>query len=144
MELKEVVSNFDEKLAEPIRDGAGVFSVGQKQLVCLARAILKKNKIIVLDEATANVDLETDSVIQETIKRKFSECTVVTVAHRLETVIDSDRIIVMDKGEVIEFDQPHKLLQKGGHFASMVEATGKERAALLREKAHAAYLTQHK
>ena len=112
--------------------------------MCLARAILKKNKIIVLDEATANVDLETDSVIQETIKRKFSECTVVTVAHRLETVIDSDRIIVMDKGEVIEFDQPHKLLQKGGHFASMVEATGKERAALLREKAHAAYLTKHK
>ena len=85
--------------------------MGEKQLMCVARAILGKKKILVLDEATANVDMETDRLIQETIKRKFSECTVITVAHRLDTVIGSDRILVMKGGEAVEFGHPHVLLQ---------------------------------
>ena len=110
--------------------------MGQKQLVCLARAILRRNKILVLDEATANVDMETDALIQETIKRKFSECTVLIVAHRLDTIIESERVLVLREGRVVEYDQPHKLLQmEGGHFAEMVAATGKEKSQILKEAA---------
>ena len=78
--------------------------------MCLARAILRKKKILVMDEATANVDMETDRLIQETIKREFSRCTVVTVAHRVDTIIKSDRIAVVSQGRVKEFDHPHVLL----------------------------------
>ena len=117
-----------------------VLSVGEKQLMCVARAILGKKKIVVMDEATANVDMETERVIEETMKRELSECTVVTVAHRLDTVIKSDRILVLSHGRVKEFDHPHILLQKeGGYFARMVEATGKERAGALRKAAFSAY-----
>ena len=87
-----------------------MFSVGQKQLICLARAILRKNRILVMDEATANVDMDTEGLIQQKIQEKFSSCTVVTIAHRLETVIESDRILVLREGEAIEFGHPHDLL----------------------------------
>ena len=110
--------------------------MGQKQLVCLARAILRKNKILVLDEATANVDMETDALIQQTIKEKFKNCTVLTVAHRLDTIIESDRVLVLNHGNVEEYDHPHTLLLNlEGHFSGMVRATGKERAQVLREAA---------
>ena len=89
-----------------------------------------------LDEATANVDMETDALIQETIKRKFAECTVLTVAHRLDTIIESDKILVLKQGRVVEYDKPHKLLEKQeGDFKEMVEATGVNKAELLREAA---------
>ena len=136
VQLKYVIEQFESKLQEPVSEGASVFSVGQKQLICLARAILRKNRIIVLDEATANVDMETDRLIQETIKRKFSDCTVITVAHRLETVITSDRILVLSHGRVKEYGHPHQLLEKEkGHFRRMVEATGKDRAQQLQKEA---------
>lgn len=124
-----------------VTESNNLFSVGQKQLVCLARAILQKTKILVLDEATANVDLETDNVIQQKLRTSFESSTVILIAHRLATVIDSDRILVMDKGHGEEFDQPFKLLVKDsndteitntdGLFAQMVLATGQETAASL-------------
>ncbi|XP_003747550.2 canalicular multispecific organic anion transporter 2-like [Galendromus occidentalis] len=93
-----------------IAEGGSNLSVGQRQLICLARAILQKKRILIMDEATAAVDVETDALIQNTIRADFSECTIIIIAHRLNTVIDCDRVIVMDKGAVVEEGEPTKLL----------------------------------
>uniref|UniRef100_A0A3Q4I3W8 ABC transporter domain-containing protein n=1 Tax=Neolamprologus brichardi TaxID=32507 RepID=A0A3Q4I3W8_NEOBR len=112
------------------------FSVGQRQLVCLARAILRKNRILIIDEATANVDPRTDELIQKTIRDKFEECTVITIAHRLNTIIDSDRILVLESGTIQEFDHPFTLLQnKEGALYRMVQQTGQAESASLLESA---------
>ena len=94
-----------------VSEGGSNFSVGQRQLICLARAILKRNQILVMDEATANVDPKTDELIQKTVKEKFAHCTILTIAHRLRTVMDSDRILVINQGKVEEFDTPENLLK---------------------------------
>ncbi|CAM1305331.1 ABCC4 (predicted) [Pycnogonum litorale] len=108
-------------------------SFGQSQLICLARAILKKNRILVLDEATSNVDHCTDALIQQTIRSKFEECTVLTIAHRLNTVLDSDRILVMDEGNIIEFDSPFVLANNtSSKFYEMIQDTGPAAETLLR------------
>nr|CAD7260956.1 unnamed protein product [Timema shepardi] len=124
VELKELFHHcegLDTKVTESGRN----FSVGQRQLICLARAILRNNKIILLDEATANVDIKTDNLIQNTIRHKFMNCTVLTVAHRLNTIMDSDRVIVMSNGRVEEVDHPHILLRnKEGTFFKMVDKVG--------------------
>jgi ATP-binding cassette subfamily C (CFTR/MRP) protein 4 len=100
--------------------------VGQKQLLCLARALLrKKNKFLVLDEATSNVDMQTDELIQNVLKTKFKENTIITIAHRLNTIADYDKIIVMHRGRVIEIGEPYELILKGGAFSDMVNHTGK-------------------
>jgi ATP-binding cassette, subfamily C (CFTR/MRP), member 4 len=101
---------MNDKLEQKVSESNNLFSVGQKQLICLARAILRETKILVLDEATANVDLETDNVIQMKLRESFKDSTVLIIAHRLATVIDADRILVMNNGEGEEFDHPYKLL----------------------------------
>ncbi|KAJ2865445.1 ABC transporter C member 13 [Coemansia aciculifera] len=101
----------------------GSFSSGQQQLFGLCRVIMRKRKIVVLDEATANVDLKTDKSVQELIRKEFSDCTVLTIAHRLETIMNSDRIIVMDKGTIAEIGTPQELLAKDGMFAQLVKTS---------------------
>lgn len=100
------------------------FSVGEKQLICLSRALLRGNKILLLDEPTASVDIKTDTLIQSTIKEEFKDCTVMIIAHRLHTVVNYDKILVMDKGQIVEFGTPNELLSKNnGLFKSMMDAT---------------------
>lgn len=134
--LRQVELN-DVALDHDIFYGGHNFSVGQRQLICLARAILRNNRLLVLDEATANIDSHTDALIQDTIRSNFKECTVVTIAHRLNTIIDSDRIIVMENGSIVEFGCPYELLhdKPDGYFSQMVEKTGKEMALSLLEQA---------
>ena len=93
-----------------VSEGGENLSVGQRQLVCLARALLRKTKVLILDEATAAVDLETDDLIQATIRKEFVDSTVMTIAHRLNTIMDYDRIMVLDKGRLVEFASPEELL----------------------------------
>ncbi|XP_068100866.1 multidrug resistance-associated protein 1-like [Hyperolius riggenbachi] len=119
--LKSFASGLPDGLNYICSEGGENLSVGQRQLVCLARALLRKTKVLVLDEATAAVDLETDDLIQSTIRKEFEDCTVVTIAHRLNTIMDYTRIIVFDKGEIIEFNTPAKLLESKGRFYSMAK-----------------------
>ncbi|KFP65523.1 Multidrug resistance-associated protein 1, partial [Cariama cristata] len=122
--LKNFVSSLPDKLNHECAEGGENLSVGQRQLVCLARALLRKSKILVLDEATAAVDLETDKLIQSTIKSQFEECTVLTIAHRLNTIMDYTRVLVLDRGEVVECGTPDHLLQEKGIFYSMAKDSG--------------------
>ncbi|KAG5895082.1 hypothetical protein JTB14_021044 [Gonioctena quinquepunctata] len=122
-----------------VTEGGTNFSTGQKQLTCLARAILRNNKIVVLDEATANVDHKTDELIQTTIKNKFSECTIITIAHRLNTIMESDKVLVMDAGVMVEYDHPHKLIEKRGTFFNLLMETGDAVSKHLRDIAREHY-----
>ncbi|XP_063479791.1 multidrug resistance-associated protein 1 isoform X8 [Symphalangus syndactylus] len=122
--LKDFVSALPDKLDHECAEGGENLSVGQRQLVCLARALLRKTKILVLDEATAAVDLETDDLIQSTIRTQFEDCTVLTIAHRLNTIMDYTRVIVLDKGEIQEYGAPSDLLQQRGLFYSMAKDAG--------------------
>ncbi|XP_044316417.1 probable multidrug resistance-associated protein lethal(2)03659 [Drosophila rhopaloa] len=126
VKMKDVVANLATGLETKVTEGGSNFSVGQRQLVCLARAILRENRILVMDEATANVDPQTDSLIQATIRNKFKECTVLTIAHRLHSIMDSDKVIVMDAGRVVEFGSPYELLTVADSkvFHGMVKQTG--------------------
>ncbi|KAJ2050133.1 ATP-binding cassette glutathione S-conjugate transporter ycf1 [Coemansia sp. S16] len=110
-------------LDKSVEDCFGRFSSGQQQLFGLCRVIMRRQKIVVLDEATANVDLETDKSVQELIRKEFSDCTVLTIAHRLETIMNSDRIIVMDKGTIAEIGTPQELVAKDGMFAQLVKTS---------------------
>uniref|UniRef100_A0A6Q2YRY8 ABC-type glutathione-S-conjugate transporter n=1 Tax=Esox lucius TaxID=8010 RepID=A0A6Q2YRY8_ESOLU len=122
--LKSFVSGLPDKLKHECSEGGENLSLGQRQLVCLARALLRKTKILVLDEATAAVDLETDNLIQSTIRTQFDDCTVLTIAHRLNTIMDYTRVIVMDRGLITEMDSPSNLISQRGQFYSMCQEAG--------------------
>jgi ABC-type multidrug transport system fused ATPase/permease subunit len=130
--LKSFIMQFPEKLDSFIDTGGGNFSLGQKQLLCLARAILKQSKILVLDEATSAMDLETDQLIQNTISTVFAENTIITIAHRLDTILGSDRILVLDSGQVVEFNTKDELLKNpNGIFTTLLAEAG---LALMEER----------
>lgn len=132
VELKPFVSHLAGGLDCKMSDGGSNFSMGQRQLVCLARAILRNNRILILDEATANVDQETDRLIQNTIRDRFRDCTVLTIAHRLHTIMDYDRVLVVDAGYAVEYGHPHELLQrKEGFLRQLCDQTGATTAIAL-------------
>ncbi|KAG2483865.1 hypothetical protein HYH03_017317 [Edaphochlamys debaryana] len=133
--LKEAVTELGG-LDSAVAEGGSNFSLGQKQLVCMARCVIKKTRILVLDEATAAMDLQTDSLIQKTIRKAFAERTTVTIAHRLDTIIFSDRILAMASGQLKEFDSPTTLLQNpASFFTKLVEDTGPHASKMLRRMA---------
>ncbi|XP_010213932.1 PREDICTED: canalicular multispecific organic anion transporter 2 isoform X1 [Tinamus guttatus] len=122
--LKRFVSSQPSTLDYECSEGGENLSVGQRQSVCLARALLRKTRVLVLDEATAAVDLETDDFIQMTIRTQFEDCTVLTIAHRLNTIMDYTRVLVLDKGAIAEFDTPANLIASKGIFYSMAKDAG--------------------
>uniref|UniRef100_A0A182JYC3 Uncharacterized protein n=1 Tax=Anopheles christyi TaxID=43041 RepID=A0A182JYC3_9DIPT len=139
VELRELANESSSGLGLQAYVAAGGqnFSVGQRQLLCLARAILRGNRILVLDEATANVDPDTDRLIQRTIREQFAKCTVLTIAHRLNTIMDYDRVLVMSEGTAVEFGRPGELLaREEGTFRSIVLATGRDEAENLMKMVH--------
>ncbi|KAL0723162.1 hypothetical protein Bca4012_037761 [Brassica carinata] len=120
-QLKDVVATKPEKLDSLVVDSGENWSVGQRQLLCLGRVMLKRSRLLFLDEATASVDSQTDAVIQQIIREDFESCTIVSIAHRIPTVMDCDRVLVIDAGEAKEFDSPARLLESLSLFAALVQ-----------------------
>lgn len=160
VQMEAAVRALPGGLSSPVAESGQNFSVGEQQLLCLARAFLEDTRVLLVDEATASIDQATDAVVQRVIRTKFVGCTVIAVAHRLSTVIDSDRILVLSDGHVVENGHPHDLLNKNDHhhdnqhhhhhqqskdevvegvstgaFASMVDECGPAMAAQLRRSA---------
>ncbi|GCB62275.1 hypothetical protein scyTo_0014473, partial [Scyliorhinus torazame] len=122
-QLKSVVSELPERLNTLMTEGSENFSLGQKQLFCIARALIKKSKITIMDEATASVDMETDAAFQTVIRTAFTNSTVLIIAHRISTIMDCERVLVMEKGQIVEDGDPQILQQSNGLFAKLVKAT---------------------
>ncbi|EIW78632.1 multidrug resistance-associated ABC transporter [Coniophora puteana RWD-64-598 SS2] len=137
IETPETINvNVFRNLESPVSEGGENFSTGEKQLLCMARAILKRSKVLVMDEATASVDYATDELIGKTIRQEFANSTILTIAHRLRTVIDYDRVMLLDQGRIVEFDSPAILLaDPESQFHSLCKATGKNEFATLKRMA---------
>ena len=130
--LKATIAALDLKLQAPISEGGENMSVGERCQLCLARAMLRNAKVLIMDEATASVDMQTDAFIQNSLRKHFN-CTLLTIAHRLNTICDYDRVLVLSFGRVQEYDSPANLLRDpNSAFSSMVNETGEVNAALLR------------
>ncbi|KAK9823485.1 hypothetical protein WJX72_003089 [[Myrmecia] bisecta] len=125
--MAETLQGLEGGLDAPISEGGNNLSTGQRQLLCMARALLRNARILVLDEATASVDNTTDAMVQQTVRTAFKDCTVLTIAHRLHTIVDSDRILVLDAGRICEFDTPKRLLKNPASvFAKLVQDSSKQ------------------
>merc|ERR1712048_742531 len=125
--MKHMVENLPKQLDQDVQEGGDNFSVGERQLFCIGRALLRNPRVLFIDEATASVDSDTDAMLQNMIRTLFQEKTVMTIAHRLDTIMDSDRILVLDKGSVEAFDAPLKLLEiEDGIFTGLVNAGNAE------------------
>ncbi|KAJ3248370.1 Multidrug resistance-associated protein 1 [Chytriomyces hyalinus] len=130
--MKEYVSELPEKLDAPVSEHGENLSVGQRQLMMLASAICHRPKILVMDEASSSVDQAADLLIQASIRTHFKDTTVISIAHRVNSIADFDRIMVLDAGSLVEFDTPAALLERpGGVFKSLVDATGAANAAIV-------------
>ncbi len=130
-------------LATKLEEGGSNFSVGERQLLNLARALLSQPRVLVLDEATASIDGETDAFIQKMLRTRFPNTTLLTIAHRLNTIMDYDCVLVMDAGRAAEFDAPAKLLEDSdGIFSQLVDATGSESSKALRQLAFDSWETK--
>ncbi|THH21147.1 hypothetical protein EW146_g360 [Bondarzewia mesenterica] len=129
-------ANVFRNLDFSVSEGGENFSTGEKQLLCMARAILKRSKVLVMDEATASVDYATDELISKTIRHEFAESTILTIAHRLRTVIDYNRVMLLEEGRIVEFDSPGNLLSdSSSKFYALCKATGKNEFAVLKKMA---------
>ncbi|KAF8401477.1 hypothetical protein HHK36_012416 [Tetracentron sinense] len=120
-QLKNVVAAKPDKLDASVVDNGDNWSVGQRQLLCLGRVILKRSRVLFMDEATASVDSQTDGVIQKIIREDFLTCTIISIAHRIPTVMDCDRVLVIDAGRAKEFDRPSHLLERASLFGALVQ-----------------------
>ncbi len=110
-----------------VSEGGSNLSVGEKQLICICRAVLRKNKVVLLDEATANIDVITEQKILNLIHQEFQHASVITIAHRLNTIIKSDKIAVMSLGELVEYDSPQALMQRPeSEFARLLKELKKD------------------
>eukprot|EP01052_Picozoa_sp_SAG31_P020348 SAG31_NODE_1525_length_8006_cov_5.106614_3_plen_179_part_00 len=138
-QMGDAVKNMPQQLATPVGEGGASFSVGERQLLCLARSVLAQRKILIMDECTASVDVQTDAKIQSMIRDAFKTCTVFAIAHRLDTIIDYDRIVVLDHGQLAEYDSPANLLRNSsnGIFSSLVAESGAAQAERLKKIAFA-------
>nr|ABK23701.1 unknown [Picea sitchensis] len=115
------IEDLPNQLDSSVSDEGENWSAGQRQLLCLGRVLLRRNRILVLDEATASIDSATDALLQKVIRHEFSNCTVITIAHRVPTVIDSDMVLTLSDGKLAEYDNPAKLMEnKSSLFAKLV------------------------
>lgn len=143
--LKDHIAGLDGKLDAPVAEFGANFSVGQKQLICMARALVRDNKILVMDEATSSVDMDTDQVIQHVVRSSFSDCTLLVIAHRINTIIDSNRVMCLKLGQIEEFEHPAVLLRDPtSMLSSLVDEYSEGAAAGLRAEAEAAFEMEQK
>jgi ATP-binding cassette subfamily C (CFTR/MRP) protein 1 len=114
--MKSTVTSMPAGLYSEVGENGNSFSAGQRQLLCLTRALLRRSKLLILDEPTSSVDIETDTAIQTTVKKVFRHCTTITIAHRISSILDCDRVMVLDSGSIVEFDNPRILIRDEGSF----------------------------